>query len=153
KDAEWLAELLRHGLVQASFVPDRAQRELRELTRYRTSLIEERAAAVNRLQKVLEGANVKLASVATDVTGASARAMLGEIVAGSTDAAALAELAQGRLREKIPALQRALAGRVGPHQRFLLAQQLAHVDFLDERIAQLDAEVAERTRPFDDAIA
>jgi transposase len=153
KDAEWLAELLRHGLIQGSFVPDRAQRELRELTRYRTSLVEERTAAVNRLQKVLEGANVKLASVASDVTGASARAMLGEIVAGSTDAAALAELAQGRLREKIPALQRALSGRVGPHQRFLLAQQLAHVDFLDEQIARLDAEVGERTRPFEDAIA
>jgi transposase len=153
KDAEWLAELLRHGLVQGSFVPDRAQRELRELTRYRTSLVEERTAAVNRLQKVLEGANVKLASVASDVTGVSARAMLAEIVAGSTDATALAELAVGRLREKIPVLQQALAGHVGPHQRFLLAQQLAHVDFLDEQIARLDAEVAERTRPFEEAIA
>jgi len=150
KDAEWLAELLRHGLIQGSFVPDRPQRELRGLTRYRTSLVEERTAAVNRLQKVLEGANVKLASVATDVTGVSARAMLTEIVAGSTDATALA---QGRLREKIPALQRALAGRVGPHQRFLFAQQLAHVDFLDEQIARLDVEVAERTRPFEDVIA
>jgi transposase len=153
KDAEWLADLLRHGLLRGSFVPDRAQRELRELTRYRTSLVEERTAAVNRLQKVLEGANIKLASVASDVTGASGRAMPAELVAGSTDAAALAELAQGRLREKIPALQRALTGRVGPHQRFLLAQQLAHVDFLDEQIARLDAEVAERTRPFGDAIA
>jgi transposase len=153
KDAEWLADLLRHGLVRGSFVPDRAQRELRELTRYRTSLVEERTAAVNRLQKVLEGANVKLASVATDVTGVSARAMLAELVAGSTDAAALAELAVGQLRAKIPDLQRALTGRVGDHQRFLLAQQLAHVDFLDEQIARLDAEVAERTRPFEDAIA
>jgi transposase len=123
QDAEWLAELLRHGPVRGSFVPDKAQRELRELTRNRTSLVEERAAAVDRLQKVLEGANVKLASVATDVTGPSARAMLAELVAGATDAAAVAELARGRLREKIPALQRALAGRVGPHQRFLLAQQ------------------------------
>jgi transposase len=153
KDAEWLAELLRHGLIHGSFVPDRAQRELRELTRYRTSLVEERTAAVNRLQKVLEGANIKLASVASDVTGVSARAMLAEMVAGATDAAALAEQAQGRLREKIPALQRALAGRVGDHQRFLLAQQLAHVDFLDEQIARLDAEVAERTRPFEEAVA
>src|SRR5438445_936623 len=122
KDAEWLADLLRHGLVRGSFVPDREQRELRELTRYRTSLVEERTAAVNRLQKVLEGANVKLASVASDVTGVSARRMLAELVAGSTDAAALAELAVGRLREKIPALERALSGRVGDHQRFLLAQ-------------------------------
>lgn len=153
KDAEWLAELLRHGLIQGSFVPDREQRELRELTRYRTSLVEERTAAVNRLQKVLEGANVKLASVATDVMGVSARAMLVEIVAGSTDAVALAELAQGRLREKIPALQRALAGRIGAHQRFLLTQQLAHVDFLDEQVSKLDVEVAERTRPFEEAIA
>lgn len=153
KDAEWLAELLRHGLIRGSFVPDRAQRELRELTRYRTSLVEERTAAVNRLQKVLEGANVKLASVASDVTGVSARAMLAELVAGATNAAALAELAQGRLREQIPALERALTGRVGPHQRFLLAQQLAHVDFLDEQIARLDAEVAERTRPLAAAIA
>ena len=153
QDAEWLADLLRHGLVRGSFVPDRAQRELRELTRYRTSLVEERTAAVNRLQKVLEGANVKLASVATDVTGVSARAMLAELVAGSTDAAALADLAVGQLRAKIPALQRALTGRVGAHQRFLLAQQLAHIDFLDEQIARLDAEVAERTRPFEDAIA
>ena len=152
KDAEWLAELLRHGLLRGSFVPDRAQRELRELTRYRTSLVEERTAAVNRLQKVLEGANVKLASVASDVTGVSARAMLAGLVAGSTDAAALAELARGQLREKIPALQRALAGRVGDHQRFLLAQQLAHIDFLDEQIGRLDAEVAERTRPFEDAM-
>jgi transposase len=148
QDAEWLADLLRHGLVRGSFVPDREQRELRELTRYRTALVEERTAAVNRLQKVLEGANVKLASVATDVTGVSARAMLAELVAGSTDAAALAELAVGALRAKIPALQQALTGRVGAHQRFLLAQQLAHIDFLDEQISRLDAEVAERTRPF-----
>ena len=153
KDAEWLADLLRHGLVRGSFVPDREQRELRELTRYRTSLVEERTAAVNRLQKVLEGANVKLASVASDVTGVSARAMLAELVAGATDATALAELAMGRLREKIGALQQALTGRVGDHQRFLLAQQLAHIDFLDEQIARLDAEVAERTRPFAAEIA
>jgi transposase len=153
KDAEWLADLLRHGLVRGSFVPDREQRELRELTRYRTSLVEERTAAVNRLQKVLEGANVKLASVASDVTGVSARAMLAELVAGATDATALAELAMGRLREKIGALQQALTGRVGDHQRFLLAQQLAHIDFLDEQIARLDAEVTERTRPFAAEIA
>jgi len=153
KDAQWLAELLRHGLIRGSYVPDRAQRELRELTRYRTSLGEERTAAVNRLQKVLEGANIKLAAVASDVTGVSARAMLAELVAGSTDAEALAELAVGKLREKIPALQRALRGRVGEHQRFLLAQQLSHIDFLDGQLAQLDAEVAERTRPFEEAVA
>jgi transposase len=153
EDAEWLAELLRRGLVRGSFVPDKQQRELRELTRYRTSLVEERTAAVNRLQKVLEGANVKLASVATDVMGVSGRAMLAELVAGSSDAAALADLAVGKLREKIGDLRRALTGRMGDHQRFLLAQQLAHVDFLDEQITRLDDEVAERTRPCEAAIA
>jgi transposase len=151
KDAEWLAELLRHGLLRPSFVPDRPQRELRELTRYRTSLIEERAAEANRLQKVLEGANLKLGDVATDVLGRSARQMLEAIVGGATeaDAATLAELARGRLREKIPQLQRALVGRVAPHQRFMLAQQLAHIDFLDETIQRVSAEIADRLRPFD----
>lgn len=148
KDCEWLADLLRHGLLKGSFVPERAQRELRELTRYRTTLIWERAAEVNRLQKTLEGANIKLAAVATDLTGRSARAMLEALIAGCTDAAVLAELARGRLREKLPTLERALRGRFGAHQRFLVAQQLIHVDTLDELIARLDAEVAERLGPF-----
>jgi transposase len=147
KDCEWLADLLRHGLLRASFVPDRPQRELRELTRYRAALVGERAAEVNRLQKVLEGANVKLAAVATDITGRSGRAILERLVAGEADAPALAQLARGRLREKIPELERALAGRFGPHQRFLVAQQLGHLDFLDAAIARLSAEVAERLRP------
>jgi len=151
-DCEWLADLLRHGLLKASFVPDRPQRELRELTRYRTALIRERASEVNRLQKTLEGANIKLAGVATDVLGMSARRMLAALVAGEADAAVLAEMAQGRLRDKIPQLERALAGRFGAHQRFLVAEQLAHVDFLDERIARLDAEIGERTRPFADVL-
>jgi transposase len=153
RDCEWLADLLRHGLLKASFVPDRQQRELRELTRYRTALVRERAAEVNRLQKTLEGANVKLAGIATDVMGLSARRMLAALVAGEADAAAMAELAQGRLRAKIPQLERALAGRFGAHQRFLVAEQLAHVDFLDERIGRLDAEIAERVRPVEDAVA
>jgi transposase len=150
KDAEWIADLLRHGLLRASFVPDRPQRELRELTRYRTSLVEERAAEANRLQKVLEGANIKLGDVATDVLGRSARQMLDAIVAGATEAeaAALAQLARGRMREKIPHLERALAGRVAPHQRFMLAQQLAHIDFLDETIERVSIEIQERLRPF-----
>ena len=143
-DACWLAELGAHGLVRPSFVPDRAQRELRELVRYRTSLLRERAAEVNRLQKVLEGANVKLASVVSDVTGVSARAMLAALVAGSADAAALADLAVGRLREKRDLLERALTGVVGDHQRFVLAEQLGHLDELDARTARLDAEVARR---------
>ena len=152
-DAEWLAELLRHGLLTASFVPDRAQRELRELTRYRTSLINERSAAVNRLQKTLEGANIKLASVASDVLGVSSRQMLAAVVDGTTlEASALAELAHGQLRDKVPQLEHALSGRVGPHQRFLLAEQLAHIDALDASLERLSTEIAERMRPFDELI-
>ncbi len=152
-DAEWLAELLRHGLLTPSFVPDRAQRELRELTRYRTSLINERSAAVNRLQKTLEGANIKLASVASDVLGVSSRQMLAAVVEGTTlEASALAELAHGQLRDKVPQLEQALSGRVGPHQRFLLAEQLAHIDALDASLERLSTEIAERMRPFDELI-
>jgi transposase len=148
KDAEWIADLLRHGLLRASFIPDRPQRELRELTRYRTSLIRERTAEVNRLQKVLEGANIKLAAVASDLTGVSGRAMLAALLDGSTDAAAMAQLAQGKLRAKIPQLEQALVGQVGAHQRFMIAQQLVHIDTLDEIIARVSAEVAERVHPF-----
>jgi transposase len=153
RDCEWIADLLQHGLLRASFVPDRPQRELRELTRYRTALIRERAAEVNRLQKTLEGANIKLSSVATDVLGVSGRQMLTALVAGTGDPGSLAELATGKLRTKLPQLERALTGRVGAHQRFLLAQQLAHVDALDELIERLSAEVQERLRPFVAAVA
>jgi transposase len=149
KDCEWLADLLRHGLLRGSFVPDRPQRELRELTRYRTSLVQERSAEVNRLQKTLEGANIKLGDVATDIMGLSRRQMLAALAGGETDAAAMAQLAQGRLRDKLPELERALAGRVGPHQRFLLARQRAHIDFLDAAIAEVSAEIAARLRPCD----
>ena len=148
QDAAWIAALLRHGLLRASFVPPRPQRELRELTRYRTSLIRERSAEVNRLQKTLEGANIKLASVASNVVGVSGRAILAELVAGTTDPTRLAELARGRLREQQPQLERALTGRVGPHQRFLVAQQLAHLDALDAILAQVSAEIEARLRPF-----
>jgi len=152
-DAEWLAELLRHGLLTASFVPDRTQRELRELTRYRTSLINERSAAVNRLQKTLEGANIKLASVASDVLGVSSRQMLAAVVEGTTlEASALANLAHGQLRDKVAQLEHALSGRVGPHQRFLLAEQLAHIEALDASLERLSTEIAERMRPFDELI-
>src|SRR5258708_7276981 len=140
-DAEWIADLLRHGLLKASYVPDRPQRELRELVRYRTSLIQERTAAANRLHKVLEGANVKLTSVVTDILGRSGREMLQALVAGQTDAALIAELARGRLREKRAALERALAGRFGAHQRLLVAEILAHIDFLDETIDRLSTEI------------
>jgi transposase len=153
RDCEWIADLLRHGLLKASFVPDRPQRELRELTRYRTALVRERTAAVNRLQKTLEGANIKLSSVASDIMGTSGRAMLAALVAGTTDAAALAQLAKGQLREKRPALERALAGRVGPHQRFLLAEQLTLIDQLDASIDRVSAEIGERLRPLEEALA
>jgi transposase len=153
RDCEWIADLLRHGLLRGSFVPDRDQRELRELTRYRTSLVRERTAEANRLQKTLEGANIKLAAVATDILGVSGRAMLAALVDGTADAAAMADLAKGRLREKLPQLEQALAGRVGPHQRFMVAQQLAHLDFLDAAIARVSTAVAERVREDEPAIA
>jgi transposase len=147
KDAEWLADLLRHGLLRGSFVPERPQRELRDLTRYRTTLIRERAAEVNRLQKTLEGANIKLGDVASDVMGVSGRRILEALIGGTSDPATLADLALGQLRAKRARLERALASRFGPHQRFLLAQQLAHLDAVDELIAQLSAEIAARLRP------
>ena len=134
KDAEWLAELMMHGLLRASFIPPKPQRALREMTRYRTTLVQERARVVNRVQKLLEGANIKLSSVASNVMGVSARAMLAEIVAGQTDAVLMADLARGRMRNKIGKLEKALTGIVQPHHRLLLAQQLSHIDFLDEQI-------------------
>jgi len=152
KDAEWIADLLRHGLLKASFVPDRPQRELRELTRYRTALVRERAAEANRLQKTLEGANIKLGDVATNVLGRSAREMLEGLVAGTADPSTLAQFARGRMREKIPQLVRALAGHFAAHQRFMVAQQLAHIDYLDEAIERVSTEVAERLAPFDTTI-
>ena len=152
KDAEWIADLLRHGLVKPSFVPDREQRELRELVRYRTSLIQERTSSANRLHKILEGANIKLASVASDILGRSGREMLEALVAGDTDVTAMAELARGKMRDKRAALERALAGRFGPHQRFLVAEVLAHIDFLDETIQRVSGEIGERERPFEEVL-
>jgi transposase len=152
RDCEWLAELLRHGLLSGSFVPDRPQREVRELTRYRTSLVRERTAVANRLPKTRAGANIQLASVATDVLGKSGREILAALVAGEPHGVELAQLAQDRLRETIPQLERALTGCIGPHQRFLVAEQLAHVDFLDAAIARVSAEIVERVRPDEDAI-
>ena len=149
RDAEWLADLLQHGLLHASFIPDRPQRELRDLTRTRTTLIDERTAAVNRVQKVLEDANIKLAGVATNVMGVSGRAMLAALLDGTTDPATLAELAQGKLRKKREELMRALSGRFSDHHRLLLTTHLAHIDFLDEEIDRLSAAIAERLRPFE----
>jgi transposase len=152
RDCEWIADLLRHGLLKASFVPDRPQRELRALTRYRTTLIRERAAEINRIQKTLEGANIKLGDVASDVLGISGRQMLEALIGGTTDPMLLAALARGKLRGKLPQLERALAGRFGPHERFLLAQQLAHLDGLEELIERLSAEIADRLRPCMDTV-
>lgn len=152
KDAEWIGDLLRHGLVRASFVPDRPQRELRELVRYRRSLIHQRAQVVNRIQKVLEGANIKLSAVATDVVGVSGRAMLEAMVNGTDDPRVLAELAKGRLRKKRPELEEALTGLMGIHQRLMLKSLLRHLDFLDEEVRQLDEEVSQRMVPFEETI-
>jgi transposase len=143
-DSEWIADLLRHGLLRASFIPPRPQRELRELTRYRTSLRYERVAEVNRLQKILEGANSKLASVVSAITGKSGHAMLLALVAGTTDGAAMAQLARGTLRGKIPQLERALAGQFSAHQRFLVAHQLAHIDALDHLMDEMSEEITAR---------
>jgi len=151
-DAEWIADLLRHGLLRGSFIPSAQQRVLRDLTRYRTTLIDDRTREVNRLQKVLEDANLKLASVATDLMGVSGRAILAQLIQGQTDPVTLAELAKGRLREKRELLEKALVGTLKPHHRFMLIQHLGHIDYLDETIAKVDAEVVEQIRPFQAAV-
>jgi transposase len=152
KDSEWLCDLLRHGLLRGSYVPDKPQRELRELTRYRTSVVRMRAAEINRVQKILEGANIKLASVASDVVGVSGRLILAELIGGEADSTVLAELAQGKMRVKIPELVRALKGNFGSHQRFLLSEVLEHIDFLDGTIHELNREVAARLGPFEELV-
>jgi transposase len=143
-DAEWLADLLRHGLIAPSFVPAQPQRELRELTRHRSNVAGRRAQCVNELHRTLEGTNVKLGSVATDLTGVSATEMLQQLVAGQTDPVALAELARGTLRKKIPQLQQALQGTVREHQRLILSQLLADLETCDEQIEALNTEIARR---------
>lgn len=152
RDCEWLAECFQLGLLRASFIPPAPVRELRDLTRYRTSLIRERARTANRLQKVLEDANIKLAGVATDIQGVSAWAMLEAIVAGQTNPEALADLAKGLLRKKREQLVAALSGRVKPHHRFLIAEHLSQIEYLEESIKRISAEVTERLRPFDLAV-
>ncbi len=142
-DAEWIADLLRHGLLRASFVPPRPQRELRDLTRQRSNLVRERASVMNRLQKVLEAANIKLASV-TKTGSVSAREMLEAMVAGESDPVALAGMARGRLRAKRSQLEQALTGRMSAHHRFLLESHLQHIDFLGKQIERYSAEVAAR---------
>jgi transposase len=149
KDAEWIADLLQHGLLRPSFIPPAWQRILRDLTRSRSTLIEERSRVVARLQKTLEDANIKLASVASDVMGTSAQQMLQALVKGELSATTMAEFARGRMRSKREQLAQALTGHLQPHHRFLIAEHLAHIDSLEEGIDRLSAEIAERFHPYE----
>ena len=153
RDAEWIAELLAHGLLRGSFVPPPSVRELRELTRYRSSVVRDRARTVNRLQKVLEAANIKLASVVSDIDGVSARLMLEGLVAGKRDTEELARLAKGRLKEKHAQLVEALSCRLQPHQSFLIAEHLAQIDYLEGAIERLSLQIEEKLRPFEQQIS
>lgn len=151
-DAAWIAQLLEHGLLRASFVPPPQIRELRDLTRYRKAQSNERTRAAQRLEKVLQDAGIKLSSVASNILGKSGRAMLEALATGSTDPAALAELARGRLRPKLPQLQEALNGRFKPHHAVMVAEMLAHIDYLDSSIERLSARIAEVIAPFEWAV-
>lgn len=144
RDAEWIADLLQHGLLKGSFLPPAPQREVRELTRHRTSLVEDRARVVNRIQKVLEDTNIKLGDVATDILGKSARAMLEAMLGGQTDPKVLAELARGRMRAKRAELEQALVGVFKPHHHFLLTELLMQIDSLDQAIIRVSNEIATR---------
>lgn len=150
KDAQWIAELLQHGLLKASFIPEAPQRELRELVRYRTHLLEERSREVNRVHKVLEDANLKLSSVATDIMGVSGREMLAAIIAGKDDPQALAQLAKARLRTKIAELELALTGHVQDSHRLLLTLHLEHIDDLNTKLERLEQEIEQSMSPFDE---
>jgi transposase len=152
KDAEWIADLLRHGLLKASFIPPVGQRELRELTRYRTTFVREKATLVNRIQKVLESANIKLASVASNVVGVSGRAILAALIEGKATPTEMAELSKGRLREKRDGLIKALEGQVKSHHRFVLTELLCQVDSLDETINRFDQQIEEYCRPFEEIV-
>ena len=153
KDSEWLAQLLECGLLRPSFVPPPPIRELRDLTRYRVQQLQDRTQEVNRLCKVLEDAGVKLTSVVSDVMGVSGRAMIAALVEGTTDPVVLADLARGRLRKKLPELQRALQGRFRTHHAFLIQQIFAKIDFLDETLDRLAGEIDRRLLPFEPTIA
>jgi transposase len=152
KDCAWIAQLLQHGLLKASFVPPAPIRELRDLTRQRTQVIAERTGVANRVQKVLEDANIKLGSVASDVLGASGRDMLEALIGGETDPQVLADLARRRLRAKIPQLEQALRGRVTEHHRFLLRLHLDHLDHLEQLSARLIERIEAVLAPFGEAM-
>jgi transposase len=151
-DAEWIAKLLRHGLLKASFVPDRNQRELRELVRYRRSIIQECARQQNRIQKVLEGANIKLGSVVSEIMGVSSLEMLRAIADGEDDPVKLASLARRTLKKKKEELELALRGYINPHQRMMLKTILTHIDFLSDQIEMLDKEIAERMSSYQEDV-
>ena len=153
KDAEWLCKLMTHGLLSPSFIPPQGQRELRELTRARSAMVRERTNLVNRLHKTLEAANIKLTSVVADVQGVSARAMLGALLHGQTDTAAIADLARGRLRSKKADLERALEGRFKATQQFIVGELLTQIDGLDETLARFDQEIEKQCVPFEAAVA
>lgn len=153
KDSEWIADLLQHGLLHPSFVPPTPIRELRDLTRYRASLAQEINRIANRIQKVLEDANIKLASVATNTLGVSGRTMLEAIVKGEQDNQRLAEMSRGLLRNKIPELQQALQGRVTAHHRFLLRELLDHFYFVESKMRRIEQEIEERLGPFQSEVA
>src|SRR5262245_17974126 len=152
-DAEWIAELLRHGLLRGNFIPSKPQRQLRELTRYRTPLVQDRARVVNRLQAVLEDANIKLAAVVTDIRGVSARAMLEALIAGQRDVEALADLARGRLRTKRDQLAEALQGYFTPHHSFLVTEYLSQIDSCDDAIDRVSTVIEQHLVAEQEAIA
>ena len=152
KDSEWIADLLRHGLLNGSFIPKREQRELKELVRYRRSMVQERARELNRIQKVLEGANIKLASVISEIDGKSSRDMLEMLIAGCTDVQAIADKARRQMRKKIPQIQEALHGFMGDHQRLMLRLMLNHIDTLDIQILSLDQEIQKKMNPVKEQI-
>lgn len=154
KDSEWIAELMQHGLLKGSYIPGRDQRELRELVRYRRSMVQERSREINRLHKVLEGANIKLTNVVSNVLGISGREMVEELIKESDgkDIAIIAKLARGKMKDKIPELERALKGTMGAHQRMIISAQLEHIDFLTRKIEELDKEVEIRMLPFEESL-
>lgn len=147
-DAMWITKLMRYGLLTRSFIPDEWQRDLRDLTRYRTRLQQEKSRNVNRLQKILEDANIKLGSVVSDIQGVSARAIIDALIADELDTAAIADLAKGQLRPKIPQLLQALTGQVRPHHRFMLEEILGHLDHLNRLIAALSQQIQTLVEPY-----
>ena len=152
KDAEWIADLVRHGLVKASYVPNREQRELREMVRYRNEIVNERARELNRIQAVLEGANIKLSSVVSDISCKSSMAMLRAIIQGTTDVETLSELAEGKLIHKIPELRKALKGSIRFHQMQMLKLQMEHIDFLTKSIEEMDEDIKKKTESMNEYI-